>query len=101
MISRVGIATILSLSAFALTAGPVHAHGGGLDSHGCHHDRKNGGYHCHQGPFAGQAFAFKQEMLDTLEAHNQHPNIDVPLWVQSPRRSDNPPESLKILRASL
>lgn len=24
------------------------AHGGGLDAAGCHHDRKNGGYHCHR-----------------------------------------------------
>ena len=31
--------TTLSLSAFA--------HGGGTDKNGCHHDRKNGGYHCH------------------------------------------------------
>lgn len=27
----------------------VDAHGGGLDSSGCHHDRKRGGYHCHRG----------------------------------------------------
>ena len=25
----------------------VFAHGGGLDRKGCHHDRVNGGYHCH------------------------------------------------------
>jgi hypothetical protein len=25
------------------------AHGGGLDASGCHHDRKHGGYHCHNG----------------------------------------------------
>jgi hypothetical protein len=29
--------------------GHAHAHGGGLDKHGCHHDRKRGGYHCHRG----------------------------------------------------
>lgn len=31
---------------------PAHlaAHGGGLDANGCHHDRKNGGYHCHRSP---------------------------------------------------
>jgi len=27
----------------------VSAHSGGLDKSGCHHDRKNGGYHCHRG----------------------------------------------------
>ena len=30
-------------------AGAAGAHGGGLDKNGCHHDRKNGGYHCHRG----------------------------------------------------
>lgn len=29
---------------------PIAAgHGGGLDKHGCHNDRRNGGYHCHRG----------------------------------------------------
>jgi hypothetical protein len=32
------------------------AHGGGLDSRGCHNDRQNGGYHCHRGPLAGRIF---------------------------------------------
>lgn len=31
-----------------IAAGSAEAHGGGLDSKGCHHDRKNGGYHCHR-----------------------------------------------------
>lgn len=38
--------------ALAVAMAPVTAalaHGGGLDRHGCHHDRKNGGYHCHRG----------------------------------------------------
>ena len=26
----------------------VEAHGGRLDSKGCHNDRKHGGYHCHR-----------------------------------------------------
>jgi len=80
MISRVVIAILLSLSAFTLTAGTIHAHGGGLDAHGCHHDRKKGGYHCHQGPLAGQSFASKREMLDVLEARNEPPK-NLPLKV--------------------
>ncbi|WP_101927273.1 MULTISPECIES: excalibur calcium-binding domain-containing protein [Luteimonas] len=32
----------------ALGVGAAHAHGGGLDRHGCHNDRKNGDYHCHR-----------------------------------------------------
>lgn len=46
----------------------ANAHGGGLDAHGCHHNRKAGGYHCHQGPFAKQSFASKAEMLRSAAA---------------------------------
>jgi hypothetical protein len=31
---------------------PAAAHGGGLNSAGCHNERRTGGYHCHR---AGQA----------------------------------------------
>lgn len=31
---------------------PAFAHPGGLDANGCHHDRRNGGYHCHRSPRA-------------------------------------------------
>jgi hypothetical protein len=41
----------------------AYGHGGGLDAHGCHNNRKAGGYHCHQGQFAGQSFSSQQEML--------------------------------------
>jgi len=80
MFARLPIATFLSASAFFVTTVTVHAHGGGLDSHGCHHDRKHGGYHCHQGPLAGQSFASKQEMLQALQALNQ-PAKDLPIKV--------------------
>jgi hypothetical protein len=39
-----GVAVVLVV---AFAACP---HGGGLDSYGCHHNRKAGGYHCHRGP---------------------------------------------------
>jgi endonuclease YncB( thermonuclease family) len=39
------------------------AHGGGLDAHGCHNDRKLGGYHCHRGALASQSFQSKEEAL--------------------------------------
>lgn len=100
MTSRVVTAILLLVSTFALTAVTAHAHGGGLDGHGCHHDRKNGGYHCHQGTFAGLNFSSKQEMLSTLEAQNQQPK-DLPLKVQSPRQPDKHSESRKTLRAAL
>lgn len=34
----------------AVVAPSAFGHGGGLDANGCHHDRKNGGYHCHHAP---------------------------------------------------
>jgi hypothetical protein len=32
-----------------IVSGIAAAHGGGLNAEGCHHDRRNGGYHCHRG----------------------------------------------------
>lgn len=43
------LSTGLALAAALAPAAAAQAHGGGLDRHGCHHDRKNGGYHCHRG----------------------------------------------------
>jgi hypothetical protein len=51
-----------------LYANIAWAHGGGLDEFGCHHNRKHGGYHCHQGPLAGKSFLSKTEMMGMLKA---------------------------------
>jgi hypothetical protein len=85
MKAQVTLAGLLLLSAIVLTTGPVLAHSGGLDAHGCHHDRKNGGYHCHQGPLAGKYFGSKSEMLAALEAMNQPPQ-DLPQRIEASRR---------------
>jgi len=77
MIARLAPVFLFSLTAIVVVAGSVYAHGGGLDTHGCHHDRKNGGYHCHQGPLAGKYFASKSEMLAALEAKIKEPK-DIP-----------------------
>ena len=47
------------------------AHGGGLDGMGCHHNKKQGGYHCHQGQLAGQEFLSKGEALNALQASEE------------------------------
>src|SRR5713226_10705478 len=57
--------SILGLPLAPLTAEP---HGGGLDTYGCHNDRKHGDYHCHQGPLAGQSYSSQQDMLVALQA---------------------------------
>jgi hypothetical protein len=85
MKAQIALVGLLSLSAIVLTMGPVLAHGGGLDAHGCHHDRKNGGYHCHQGPLSGKYFVSKSDMLTALEAMNQPPQ-DLPQRIEASRR---------------
>lgn len=45
---------VLAFLTLAASVPGVHAHGGGLDGNGCHHDRKKGGYHCHRGPAAAR-----------------------------------------------
>lgn len=40
------IAAVIAL-VLGLGTGYAISHGGGLDRNGCHHDHKNGGYHCH------------------------------------------------------
>ena len=62
------IITCLSFSLSLFFATPTYPHGGGLDTYGCHHDRKAGGYHCHRGQFAGQSFGSKDEMLRKMQA---------------------------------
>ena len=58
----------LGIGLFLCAVMPAYPHGGGLDSYGCHNNRKAGGYHCHRGPLAGQSFNSKEEMLNKLSA---------------------------------
>jgi hypothetical protein len=50
------------LLVIAIAPANAFAQGGGLDSYGCHNDRKHAGYHCHKGQLSGKSFAFKAEM---------------------------------------
>jgi hypothetical protein len=60
------------------------SHGGGIDQFGCHNDRKHGGYHCHQGSFAGQTFQSKAEMvrlfkeMNSRQGNTARPNEKIP-----------------------
>lgn len=60
------VLTVATASALNLPS-PALPHGGGLDSYGCHHNRKAGGYHCHRGALAGQAFGSQVEMVQQLK----------------------------------
>jgi len=50
-----GMRPLIVLLALLATSSIVVAHGGGLDSSGCHTNRKTGERHCHRGGNAGQA----------------------------------------------
>jgi len=58
---------VFSLTAFSTS---VFAHGGGIDQYGCHHNKKKGGYHCHQQEFSGKSFKSKDEMLKKRKKKN-------------------------------
>lgn len=55
----------------------THAHSGGLDENGCHHDQKRGGYHCHGGPRSEQPSAQPRGMPQPMRLQaipsTQHP----------------------------
>ncbi len=70
--TKVGLAAIAISAAAALAL----AHGGGIDGQGGHHDRKNGGYHFHQGPLAGQYFNSKAAGAAALRKHREKPEGD-------------------------
>lgn len=61
----------IGLALILVSPDVTSAHGGGLDGHGCHHDRKRGGYHCHRGPFAGRPFESQAEMLKEQAASSE------------------------------
>ena len=42
----------IGLLLLVLVPTSAYAHGGGLNSEGCHNNRKTGEYHCHRGPAA-------------------------------------------------
>jgi len=65
---------LLALLLAVCTPSAAVSHRGGLDAYGCHHDRKQGGYHCHRGEFAGQSFASRAEM----QANRQESYTTVP-----------------------
>jgi endonuclease YncB( thermonuclease family) len=74
---RRAILRFLAICLLAHAYGPTaaSAHGGGLDSRGCHRDRKLGGYHCHKGPLAGRHFASKAEALSALGSAQVAPEL--------------------------
>lgn len=57
---------VFCLIALLLFSGQAIAHGGGLDEHGGHYNRKQGNYHFHRGPLTGRTFASKADAMAAL-----------------------------------
>ncbi len=72
-IHQFAVAVAIILVALLTPYLPAFAHGGGLDSLGCHHNRKAGGYHCHRGSMEGQHFRSKNEALQNLKTPRSQP----------------------------
>lgn len=72
---------MLRILLITLLMAPLHAwaHGGGLNSSGCHNQNSNSTYHCHSGPLDGQSFSSQsaaQTALDDLSA-NKAPTVSI------------------------
>ena len=87
-------ALLLLLPATAL------GHGGGLDGMGCHHNRKAGGYHCHRGALAGQAFGSKEEAMRALQGASPAPQA-LPAARTAPPVAPVPAASVQSTAAAL
>lgn len=57
-----------TMSLFFVGSSPAFAHGGGLNSQGCHNNRKTGDYHCHRASTAPSPDSvYKSEGSNTLD----------------------------------
>ena len=88
------IISFLLLRALAFAAG---AHEDKLDSYGCHYDKDNKGYHCHEGVFKGGGFDSKIKMI--LQLRRQFLDLGRP-WPYSEIDEEDitetqPPEPLE------
>ncbi|HEY7322242.1 MAG TPA: hypothetical protein VIE89_32150 [Candidatus Binatia bacterium] len=66
----------LSLLVLLVVPRPGYSHDGELDSYGCHYDKDQKNYHCHEGMFKGGSFSSKMEMIRLLKI--QFLNLGLP-----------------------
>jgi hypothetical protein len=65
--TRVLLFFALSLFLSLVVLRPAHPHEGELDAYGCHYDKDQKNYHCHDGVFKGGSFPSKMEMIRLLK----------------------------------
>lgn len=66
--NAVTIRGLILACVWVMAADVAFTHGGGLDSLGCHNNRRKGVYECHRGPLQGQEFTSKAEAQAALDA---------------------------------
>lgn len=64
-LTAIEVFTVATVLALAAIGPPVWAHGDGLNSEGCHNNRKTGDYHYHR-PLAGTSTAITAPSPATL-----------------------------------
>ncbi len=68
--------SLLTLLVFASSF--CFAHPGGRDAFGCHRDKAQDNYHCHEGKLAGRTFATKEEAQKALAEENKTAGAPAP-----------------------
>jgi hypothetical protein len=63
-------AAVGALIAAAVPHEPARGHGGGLNSEGCHNNRKTGDYHCHRGGGSSAKSASASKTLRALSGYS-------------------------------
>jgi hypothetical protein len=66
------------ITVLALAHGAALAHGGGLNSEGCHNNRKTGDYHCHRAPAVAppvQRFAPEPQRAQPMAPVDRRPQV--------------------------
>jgi hypothetical protein len=91
--TKVLLHSTLILSLFLALPASGYSHEGDLDAYGCHQDKEQKNYHCHEGVFKGGSFPSKIEMIRLLKI--QFTNLGRP-WPYGPVAEEDitapPPE---------
>ena len=75
-----------------LVSGVASAHGGGLDKHGCHHERSTGKYHCHRPAY--NASTHGAHTHTTSKTSQSHPVAPVKHTHTSPQAAQHTPPKM-------
>lgn len=81
--------SLLTLLVFASSF--CFAHPGGRDASGCHRDKAQDNYHCHEGKLAGRIFATKEEAQKALAEENKTAGAPAPGASDGAANETDPP----------